>query len=54
MFAGGPVCKNRNNDGPVVTAATMIFELGDEPVCHFAPGPLDSEELVSYGFRTGA
>ena len=42
------------NDGPVVTAATMIFELGDEPVCHFAPGPLDSEELVSYGFRTGA
>ena len=54
MFAGGPICKNRNNDGLVVTAATMIFELGDDPICHFASGPLDSEELVSYGFRSGA
>ena len=54
MFAGGPVCKNRNNDGPVVTVATMIFELADEPICHFAPGPLDSDALVSYAFRSGA
>jgi len=29
----------------------MLFELGVEQVCHYAPGPLDEESLVTYRMR---
>ena len=48
MYAGGPVCQSRAGHGTQMSVGTMIFELGDEPVCHYAPGPLDTDELVTY------
>ena len=48
MYAGGPVCQSRSGDGTQMSVGTMIFELGDEPVCHYAPGPLDTDELATY------
>jgi hypothetical protein len=45
VYATAPVCQSRAAEGDVVTVATTIFELGPAPVCHYAPGPLDSERL---------
>lgn len=52
MYATGPVCQSRAGDGSQLSVGTMIFELGDEQVCHYAPGPLDTDELVSYRMRS--
>ena len=48
MYAAGPVCQSRAGHGYQMSVGTMIFELGDEQVCHYAPGPLDTDELVAY------
>ena len=52
MYAGGPVCQSRAGHGTQMSVGTMIFELGDEPVCHYAPGPLDTDELVTYRMQS--
>ena len=54
MYAVEPVCQSRTGDGIQMSVGTMIFELGDEQVCHYAPGPLDTEELVTYRMTTPA
>ncbi|MYA13624.1 MAG: hypothetical protein F4Z26_02780 [Acidimicrobiaceae bacterium] len=48
MYAAGPVCQSRAGRGYQMSVGTMIFELGDEQRCHYAPGPLDTDELVTY------
>ena len=52
MYAGGPVCQSRSGRGTQMSVGTMIFELGDEPVCHYAPGPLNTDELVTYRMQS--
>ena len=52
MYVGGPVCQSRAGGGVKMSVGTMIFELGDEPLCHFAPGPLDTDRLVTYRMRS--
>ena len=52
MYAAGPVCRSRAGDGSQLSVGTMIFELGDEPVCHYAPGPLDTDEMDTYRMQT--
>lgn len=51
MYATGPVCQSREGSGTKMSVGTTIFELGDEPGCHYAPGPLDTDELVTYRMR---
>ena len=51
MYATGPVCQSRAGRGHQMSVGTMIFELGDESVCHYAPGPLDTDELVTYRMK---
>ena len=48
MYATGAVCRSRDGDDEVISVGTMIFELGDTEICHYAPGPLDTDELVTY------
>jgi len=48
MYGSGAICQSRSIDGPIVSVGTMLFELGDTQRCHYAPGPLDSDELVTY------
>jgi len=52
MYAGGPVCQSRAGGGAKMSVGTTIFEVGDEPACHYAPGPLDTDELVAYRMQT--
>ena len=52
MYAGGPVCQSRAGPGTKMSVGTTIFELGDEQVCHYAPGPLDTDELVTYRMQS--
>ena len=52
MYAAGPVCRSRASDGSQLSVGTMIFELGDAPVCHYAPGPLDTDELDTYRMKS--
>ena len=52
MYACGPVCQSRAGGGVQMSVGTMIFELGDEPACHYAPGPLDTDDLVTYRMQT--
>jgi predicted choloylglycine hydrolase len=48
VYSTQPVCQSRSGPSAFVTLGTMIFELGDEQVCRFAAGPLDSDPLVDY------
>lgn len=48
MYGTGYICQSRREGEPVVSVATMLFELGDTQRCHYAPGPLDSETLTTY------
>jgi len=48
MYASGAVCRSRESESDVMSIGTMIFELGDTQVCHYAPGPLDTEQLTTY------
>ncbi len=52
VYSGGPVCQSRSGRGTKMSVGTIIFELGDEPVCHYAPGPLDTDELVTYRMQS--
>ena len=52
MYADGPVCQSRAGGGVQMSVGTMIFELGDELACHYAPGPLDTDDLVTYRMQT--
>ena len=52
LYAGGPVCQSRAGGGVQMSVGTMIFELRDEPACHYAPGPLDTDDLVTYRMQT--
>ena len=52
MYAAAPVCQSRTGSGSQMSVGTMIFELGDEQVCHYAPGPLDTDKLVTYRMQT--
>lgn len=51
MYASGAICQSRSDDSPVVSLGTMLFELGDDQVCHYGPGPLDEEPLITYRMR---
>lgn len=48
MYGSGAICQSRVKEGHIVSVGTMLFELGDTQRCHYAPGPLDSDELVTY------
>lgn len=48
LLGTGAVCRSRDTGDDVLTVGTMIFELGPTPVCHYAPGPLDTDTLVAY------
>ena len=52
MYASGAVCKSRDGSDELMSIGTMVFELGDEQVCHYAPGPLDTDQLVTYRMQT--
>ncbi len=54
VYSSGAVCQSRATDSPLMSVGTMIFDLGDEPVCHYAPGPLDTDELVTYRMKSRA
>jgi hypothetical protein len=54
MYSTGVICQSRNGPAPVMSVGTMIFELGDTQVCHFAAGPLDEEELRRYTMTGGS
>lgn len=48
MYSTGAVCRSRHSSTDVITVGTMIFELREEVVCHYAAGSLDTDELVAY------
>lgn len=48
MYGTGYICQSRREGEPVVSVGTMLFELGDTQRCHYAPGPLDTEDLTTY------
>ncbi len=48
VYSGGAVCRSRSSAEDMLNVGTMIFELGDSQRCHYAPGPLDSDELIAY------
>ena len=48
MYASGAVCKSRDGSDDLMSVGTMIFEMADEQACHYAPGPLDTDQLVTY------
>ncbi len=52
MYSSGAVCESRAADTALMSVGTMIFELDDEPLCHYAAGPLDTDELVTYRMRS--
>ena len=54
VYSSGAVCQSRAKDSPLMSVGTMIFDLGDEPACHYAPGPLDTDELVTYRMKSRA
>jgi hypothetical protein len=47
-----PICRVRESDDASISVGTMLFELGPDPLCHFAPGPLATDELATYRFET--
>lgn len=48
MYSTGAVCQSRQGPAVVMSVGTMIFEVDDDQRCHYAPGPLDTDELVTY------
>ena len=52
MYATGAVCKSRDGSDELMSVGTMIFELADDQACHYAPGPLDTNQLVTYRMRS--
>lgn len=48
MYGSGTICQSRAKPGNFVSVGTMVFELGDTQRCHYAPGPLDTDQLVTY------
>ncbi len=53
VYGQAPICRPRAAEDHAMSVGTMFFELGPEPACHFAPGPLDSDLLVTYRFTEG-
>ncbi|MYA84169.1 MAG: hypothetical protein F4Y12_01150 [Acidimicrobiaceae bacterium] len=54
VYSSGAVCQSRATNSPLMSVGTMIFDLGDELACHYAPGPLDTDELVTYRMKSRA
>ena len=54
VYSSGAVCQSRATDSALMSVGTMIFELDDEPACHYAPGPLDTDDLVTYRMKSPA
>ena len=48
MYSAGAICQSRKGAAEVMSVGTMIFELDDTQACHYAAGPLDEEELVTF------
>lgn len=48
MYTTGAICQSRSADRDVISVGTMLFELDDEQICHYAAGPLDEEPLIAY------
>lgn len=51
MYRTGPICRPDSSPEPVISVATMIFEIGGSQRCHLAPGPLDSTPLAVYDMQ---
>ncbi len=54
MYSSKPICRSRSGSDPAISVATMIFELSNTLHCHLAPGPLDSDKLVTYTLSTNS
>ena len=48
MYSVGAICQSRSGPAEVMSIGTMIFELDDTQACHYAAGPLDEEELMTF------
>jgi hypothetical protein len=54
MYSTGAICRSRGAGNNHISVGTMLFELGDEQVCHYAPGPLDEDSLATYRMQGDA